>query len=193
MFQFGSPLLQTCCIWIIVFNIGLFSLYVTDFPPQLRSFAERVRVRLSQAYRPSTHSAHRTAVTALAMFCIYYDVSFPAIGIHTLLSFIEFLINSNLSVPTVKNYVSSIKSFFKANSLPSEVFLSHHLTLALASLTKNYSPPTSIKLIFTPQQLIFLQLIVSASHLPLHVIYKMAFILGFLGLFRISNVALLQV
>jgi site-specific recombinase XerD len=131
-------------------------------------------VRLSQAYRPSTHSAHRTAVTALAMFCTYYDVSFPAIGIHTLLSFIEFLINSNLSVPTVKNYVSSIKSFFKANSLPSEVFISHHLTLALASLSKNYSPPTSIKLIFTPQQ--FFQLIVASSHLPLHVIYKMAFI-----------------
>jgi integrase len=121
------------------------------------------------------------------MFCTYYDVCFPAIGIHTLLSFIEFLINSNLSVPTVKNYVTSIKSFFKANSLPSEVFLSHHLTLALASLTKNYSPPTSIKLIFTPQQ--FLQLIVSSAHLPLHVIYRMAFILGFLGLFRISNVA----
>jgi hypothetical protein len=163
----------------------------TDFPPQLRLFAERVRVRLSQAYRPSTHSAHRTAVTALAMFCAYYDVSFPAIGIDTLLLFIKFLINSNLSVPTVKNYVTSINSFFKANSLPSEVFLSHYLTLALASLTKKYSPPTSIKLIFTPQQ--FMQLIISSTHLPLDVIYKMAFILGFLGLFRISNLPRLQV
>jgi hypothetical protein len=117
MCQFGSPHLRTCCIWIIVFNIGLFSLYVTDFPHQLRSFAKRVRVRLSQAYRQATHSAHRTAVTALAMFCTYYDVSFPAIGKHTLLSFIKFLINSNLSVPTVKNYVSSIKSFFQSKLL----------------------------------------------------------------------------
>jgi hypothetical protein len=67
------------------------------------------------------------------------------------------------------------------------VFLSLHLTLALASLNKNYSAPSSIKLIFTPQQC--LHLIVATSHLPLHVICKMAFILGFLGLFRISNVA----
>jgi integrase len=37
---------------------------------------------------------------ALASFCTYYDVAFPAISIHTLLSFIEFLLSSSLSVPT---------------------------------------------------------------------------------------------
>jgi hypothetical protein len=57
------------------------------------------------------------------------------------------------------------------------VFLSHHLTFALASLSKNYSPTSSGMLIFTLQQ--FLHLIVAFSHLPLHLVYKMAFILGF--------------
>jgi hypothetical protein len=114
-------------------------------------------------------------------------VSFPLITIHTLLSFIEFLLFSNLSVPTVKNYITSVKSFFKSNSISVEVFASHHLTLASSSINKNYSPPISLKLIFSPHQ--FLHLIISTSQLPLHIFYKMAFILGFLGLLRISNIA----
>jgi hypothetical protein len=93
-----------------------------------------VRLRLQSAYRPSTQRAHHSATVALALFSIYYDVSFPLISIYTLLSFIEFLLSSNLSVPTVKNYISSIKSHFKANNVCVEVFSSHHLTLALSSL-----------------------------------------------------------
>jgi hypothetical protein len=80
-----------------------FKFYIPDFPPQLQCFAERVRIQMQQTYRPSTQRAQHTATVALASFCIYYDVAFPLINIHTLLSFIEFLINSNLAVPTVKN------------------------------------------------------------------------------------------
>jgi hypothetical protein len=79
-----------------------------DFPPQLQCFRDRVTQRLKQAYRPSTHRAHHTAVVAFASFCLYYDLNFPNIHVNTLLCFIEFLMGSNLAVPTVKNYVSSI-------------------------------------------------------------------------------------
>jgi hypothetical protein len=96
--------------------------YFPEFPPQLQCFAERVRMRIQQAYRQSIQRAQHTATVALAAFCIYYDVSFPLVNIHTLLSFIEFRINSNLAVPTVKNYVSSIKSHFKSNGINIEVF-----------------------------------------------------------------------
>jgi hypothetical protein len=95
--------------------------YIPDFPPQLRCFADRVNHRLKQAYRPCTQRAHLTAVIALASFCIYYDVAFPLIGIHTLLAFIEFLMSSDLAVPTVKNYISSIKTYFKCNGVNIEV------------------------------------------------------------------------
>jgi hypothetical protein len=114
-------------------------------------------------------------------------VAFPLIGIHTLLAFIEFLIASDLAVPTVKNYVSSVKTYFKSNGVNIEVFNSHQLALTLASLSKNYSPPVSLKPIFSPQQ--FLQLINFSNLLPLHKLYKIAFIFSYLALFRISNVA----
>jgi hypothetical protein len=96
-------------------------------------FETKVRDRLKAAYRPSTLKAHRQAVISLAMFTLYYDVSFPVISIFTLLSFIEFLLDNKLSVPTVKNYVSSIKSAFKTSNVPITAFESPQLTLALSS------------------------------------------------------------
>jgi hypothetical protein len=124
---------------------------------------------------------------ALALFCLYYDVSFPAVHVFTLLSFLEFLIYSQLLVPTVRNYVTSIKSCFKLNNVSIHSFDSPQLTLALPSLSKNWVPNVSLKPVFTPSQ--FIQLIAQVSHLPLHLLCKNAFLLGFLGMLRISNVA----
>jgi hypothetical protein len=45
----------------------------------------------------------------------------------------------------------------------------------------------SLKPVFTPQQ--FIQLINHVSHLPLSILYKNAFLLGFLAMLHISNVA----
>jgi hypothetical protein len=44
---------------------------------------------------------------------------------------------SQLSVPTVKNYISSIKSSFKARGAHAAALESHQLVLALSSLSKN--------------------------------------------------------
>jgi hypothetical protein len=104
-----------------------------------------------------------------------------------MLSFLEFLIASNLSVPTVRNYVSSIKSFFKLHNVSIQVFESPQLSLALSSLSKNWVPSVSLKPVFTPQQ--FIQLINHVSHLPLSILYENAFLLGFLAMLRISNMA----
>jgi integrase len=95
--------------------------------------------------------------------------------------------SSELAVPTVKNYVSSIKTYFKCNCVNIEVFYSHQLALTHSSLTKNYSPPVSLKPIFSPQQ--FVQFLNFSNQLPLHKFYKIAFIFGYHALFRISNVA----
>jgi integrase len=124
---------------------------------------------------------------ALALFCLYNDLSFPGIGILTLLSFMEFLLDSNLGVPTVKNYISSVKSAFKAASVSIEVFDSPQLALALSSLTKSWRPQVSAKPVLSPQQ--FSNLISHCSRLPLHIFYVNAYLLGFMALLRISNVA----
>jgi integrase len=59
--------------------------------------------------------------------------------------------------------------------------------LTLPSLSKNYTPPLSIKPVFSPHQ--FLRLVTQCARLPLHIFYTTAFIFAYMGLLRISNVA----
>jgi integrase len=121
------------------------------------------------------------------LFCLYYDLPFPSISIHTLLSFIEFLNDNSLSVPTIRNYVSSIKSKFLASSIPVGVFDSPQCTLTLTSLSNNWTPSLTIKPVLNPTQ--FSRLVARASSLPLHVFYRVAFIFAYMALLCISNIA----
>jgi hypothetical protein len=119
-------------------NHKIFVSCVAGFPIQLNMFAERVRRRLQDTYRPSTHRSQHTATVALALFCIYYEVAFPAISYHTVLAFIEFLMYSGLAVPTVKKIISSIKSHFKSNNLSIQAFESSQVLLSLTFVSKNW-------------------------------------------------------
>jgi hypothetical protein len=123
----------------------------------------------------------------LALFTLFYDLAFPNISIFTLLSFIEFLYDNALTVPTIKNYISSIKTKFSSSNVSVEVFNSPQCSLTLSSLSKIYTPPISIKPVFSPQQLV--RLVTHCAHLPLHTFYSAAFIFAYMALLRISNVA----
>jgi integrase len=100
---------------------------------------------------------------------------------------VEFLLDSNLSIPTVKNYVSSVKSSFKSSNVSVQVFESPQLALAMASLSKSWRPQVSPKPVLSPHQ--FSKLILHCFRLPLHVFYTNAFLLGFMALLLFSNVA----
>jgi hypothetical protein len=116
-----------------IFNHYSFSV----IPPTIGHYLTRVRSRVTSAYRPSTLQAHRTSTTALAMFCVFFDLEFPLVSEITLLAFLEFLVESSLGVASIKNYFSAIKSYFMSFNIPVTNFASHQLTLALTSLTKN--------------------------------------------------------
>jgi integrase len=83
--------------------------------------------------------------------------------------------------------VSSIKSKFLACSISVGVFDSPQCTLTLSSLSKNWTPPLSIKPVLSPTQLA--RLVARCSSLPFHVFYKIAFIFAYMALLRISNIA----
>jgi integrase len=123
----------------------------------------------------------------LALFALFYDVSFPSVSIPTILSFIEFLADNHYAAPTIHTYISSIKSKFNSVGLSVSGFFSPQVSLALISLSKNWVPNVSLKPVFSPSQ--FLKLILQSSSLPLHVFYKVSFIFSFMALLRISNLA----
>jgi hypothetical protein len=136
------------------------------------------------------NGAQRLACTTLALFCLHHLLPFPRISLPTLLAFIEFLTFNSLSVPTIENYISSIKSHFNLAALSVSVFTSPQLALVLSSLEKNAVPLAPHKPIFSPSQLLLLFRAISL--LPLATLYSMAFSLAFLAMLRISNLALLN-
>jgi hypothetical protein len=153
----------------------------------LSHYTERVKARLQQAYRPSTQRSQDYATFLLALFALFYGVSFPAVSIPTLLSFIEFLADNGYAAPTIRTYFSSIKSKFNAVGLSVSSFASPQISLALISLSKNWVPSVSLKPVLSPSQL--LKLILHSTLLPLHTFYKVSFIFAFMALLRISNLA----
>jgi integrase len=186
-FPFYPSLLLVPLTWIIPLNNFIHFLLFPGFPPQLMQFLPAVRLRLFHAYRPSTRASHRLACVALALFCLRFSLPFHNLTLPSLLSFLQFLSASGLSPPTIKNYFSSVKSYFAACSIPTEVFLSPQLSLSLSSLEKNTPPSAIVKPIFSPSQLI--ALFSSLSILPLHALYRVAFSFAFLAMLRISNLA----
>jgi hypothetical protein len=141
---------------------------------------DRVRHRLLSAYRPSTLGAQRQACLTLAVFCAYFSLPFPSISLPVLLSLLEFLYFNRLSVSTIKNCVSSIRSRFCAFSISLAPFHSPHLSLALSSFEKNAPFVSVSKPIFSPSQL--LCLLRAASALPLAPLYSIAYSYAFLAM-----------
>jgi hypothetical protein len=135
------------------------------------------------AYRPSTMQAQRSS----AMFCLFYDLPFPKVDTFTLLAFVEFLVDSDLGPSTIKNYISTIKSYFSIFNISVHSFQAHQLTLALTSLTQNSPTTVSCKPVLSPHQ--FKVFLIRSTFLPLSKFYNIAYIFGYLGLLRISNIA----
>jgi hypothetical protein len=123
---------------MLLFDINCIScISFVGFPPQLQRLAVPVRLRLASAFRPSTQASHRLACITLALFCLHFHTPFPHVSLPVLLSFLQFLTLNSLSVPTIKNYLSSIKSKFRQVGLPLAIFSSPQLSLFITSLEKN--------------------------------------------------------
>jgi hypothetical protein len=149
------------------------SVLFPGFPPQLKHFEQKVKDTLAQAYAVSTRKAQCNATMSLALFCMFFDVNFPKVSIHTLLSFIVFLAENKLAVATIRNYVSSIKTRFKVLSIPIEVFESPHHTLMFTSLSKSQIVTAPYKPIFSPTQ--FVSLSTRVLMLPVGALYHTTF------------------
>jgi hypothetical protein len=115
----------------------------------------------------SGHTSYVVSVSRCALSRCIYFYSFS----------VEFLFDNNISVPTIKNYLSSIKSLFKLYNVHIMAFQSPQVSMALASLSKNCIPSVICKPIFSPSQ--FLAFINHTLNFPLHLFYIIAFIFVF--------------
>jgi integrase len=159
-------------------------------PPQLHMYQDKIKSRLAAAFRESTSNAQATAFKTVAMFCILFSLPFPQVSVATLLAFIEFMADNKYNVATVRNYISACKTKFKQLQLCIVPFQSELIKYSFRSLEINAPNQYKIKLVLIFKQVHDL-IEVMSSH-PLYLLYKMAILLGFIGMLRISNVALVS-
>jgi site-specific recombinase XerD len=161
-------------------------LYFAEFTPELQVFQAKVKARLGEAIRPSTIGMQNLAFRTLAMFCILFSSKFPNVSVITLLSYIEFLADNKYSVATVKNYLSACKTKFKQLQLDVIAFESNLIKYALKSLECNSPKLYKVKPILSFTEIFQLVYVLKAH--PLFDMYRMAILLGFMGMLLISNV-----
>jgi hypothetical protein len=90
-----------------------------------------------------------------------------------------------LSAPTVKNYISSLKSRFKALGVRVAAFESPRVALVLTALEKNKKYVPKPKPVITPAQ--FHNLFLAAEVLGLKRFFRIALLLAYMGFMCISN------
>jgi hypothetical protein len=109
------------------------------------------------------------------------------IEIFSLLAFIEFLVDSKLTVATIINYMSALKCKLNALSIKTAAFHSPRVALVLVSLEKNKKVMFKPKPVITPA--LFHSLFIIAEVLPLKAFYRMAILLAYMAFMCISNIA----
>jgi integrase len=140
-----------------------------------------VKKRLQEAHRPATKKNQDTAIIAFLMFLIFHELSVVDIHTFTVLAFIEFLAASKLSVSTIKNYISSIKSKLNILGIKATAFYSPRVAIVITSLEKSkvfVMKPEDFQAVFT-----------QAERLPFKTFIRMAIILAYMAFLRMSNIA----
>jgi integrase len=124
---------------------------------------------------------------AFLMFSIFYELDVKNIQPFAVLAYIEFLLYSELSVATIKNYLSSLKTRLNNLGINTAAFNSPKITTSIQSIEKNAKIPFKNKPILVPSQIRALYL--QAERLPLKAFIRVAILLAYMAFLRISNLA----
>ena len=120
-------------------------------------------------------------------FCICIQVSLKHFSVVTILSFLEYLLQSNVSVHMIVNYISALKAMSIIYSLPHDPFDHPQIKYFIRSIKTNRPLVVSRKNIMdipTLTKLVDCCLGVSNSKT-----FKAMFLTAFFGFFRLSNLA----
>ena len=120
-------------------------------------------------------------------FCICIQVSLNQFSVVTVLSFLEYLVQSKVSVHMIANYVSALKAMSIIYSLPHDPFDHPQVKYFIKSIKANRPLIISKKNVMDIPTLV--QLIECCSGVSNSKTFKAIFLTAFFGFFRLSNLA----
>ena len=150
-----------------------------------RALLSRAGLRINTAFRPKTIKTRSSHLTTLLQFLQFINVDVLHITNCTILAFIELLQYNGLTASSIEDYISSLRSQFKALNMPLSPLTHHSVHLALRSIALNVPTPRKVKGIFDIRSLT--AIIAMCDNFPLGYIYKSLFLLAFFAFLRLSN------
>ena len=148
----------------------------------------RAADRRARAFRPGTVANHERYMRSYVAFCLNYQIDDLAPTAQQLSAYVEFLLHSGISPTTVPNFLAGIKHYLQAAGMDVSPLTSYTLSLTLRSLRIDYTQTPNKKEGLTLNQVRRLVDYCGAKGLIGYTL-KLAILLAFFGLLRISNLA----
>ena len=179
------PLLD---IYDVSVAVILTSPFFTDTHPQLSTLMQQAADCRASAFRPGTVANHERYMRSYVAFCLTYQIDDLDPTPAQLSAYVEFLLQSGIAATTEPNFLSGTRHYLQAAGMSDSVLSSYTLGLTLRSLKIAYETPPNRKRPLTLDQVRRLMDYCQLRGL-LGFTLKLAIVLGFFALLRISNLA----
>ena len=152
-----------------------------------KTLQEKVKNRLSTAFRPKTRMCYQRLFKVYVGFCLCVNVALHDLSVASVLCFLEYLVDNRVSVCMVVNYISALKAMAIIYSIPHSVFEHPQIKYFVRALKINRPLTVSKKNVI---DIPTLKRIIALCQGRLNAVtFKAIFLTGYFGFFRLSNLA----
>ena len=150
-------------------------------------YARKASVRTKSPFRPRTEKCYNMLFRSFVASCLFTKVSLSKISVSVALSYLEFLVENEVSVKMVMNHVSAIRAMSILYDLPHEAWKQPKVGYFIKAL-KLHRP-----MVLTKRNIIDIKtlkrMVAGCHRFPNADVFKAVFLTAFFGFFRLSNLA----
>ena len=147
-------------------------------------YARKASVRTRSAFRPRTAKCYNMLFRSFVAFCLFTKVNLSKVSVSVVLSYLEFLVENEVSVKMVMNHVSAIRGMSILYDLPHEAWRQPKVGYFIKAL-KLHRP-----MVLTKRNIIDIKtlkrMVASCHRFPHADVFKAVFLTAFFGFFRLS-------
>ena len=159
--------------------------YIIGVPHTARHLASKAAERAHQAFRPATQASYIRKFRLFVAYCCFIGTQLQHLTPVIVMSFLEFLVENNLSHSVVCNYVSAVKVHLALYGLPLHSFQDPRISYFQRSLSlhKIFSPVVK-KIIDIP---LLTSIISICGTMWMGQIFNALYLTAFFSFLKISN------
>ena len=167
-------------------NLVLFCSLFLDLPLPAAQLATSAVHRLRQAFRPATQKTYSRMFRDFCGFLVATGLLSSQVTHVTLLVFMEFLLQNDITPSNIANYMAGLRASFVLYDMNTAPFQNHQLQCfhRAAKLQIQSFPKTKLNL----DEFLLTRIITACDTLHFPFIFKPLYLLAFFSFLRISNI-----